>query len=141
MNARLDPVTMEVIGRHVLAAAEEMGVTGDLHDPETGIRAGAAYLRHLLDLFEPTLPMAERLRFALGAYNAGRGHILDGRRLAREQGLDPDRWFGHVEQALPLLARQAYASRARYGYCRGSQTREYVREIDDHYAAYTRIIN
>ncbi|HAA91073.1 MAG TPA: hydantoinase, partial [Rhodospirillaceae bacterium] len=27
MNERLDPVTTEVIGRHVLAAAEEMGVT------------------------------------------------------------------------------------------------------------------
>ena len=27
MNGRLDPVTTEVIGRHVLAAAEEMGVT------------------------------------------------------------------------------------------------------------------
>ena len=27
MSKRLDPVTTEVIGRHVLAAAEEMGVT------------------------------------------------------------------------------------------------------------------
>ena len=27
MNGRLDPVTTEVIGRYVLAAAEEMGVT------------------------------------------------------------------------------------------------------------------
>jgi membrane-bound lytic murein transglycosylase F len=128
---------MQVLPR----TAREMGVMGNLHEPDTGIRAGALYLRHLIDRFEPSLPLEERVRFALGAYNAGRGHIQDGRRLAREEGYDPDRWFGHVERVLPKLGREAYASKARYGYCRCSQAVEYVRQIDARYAAYTRVVD
>jgi membrane-bound lytic murein transglycosylase F len=127
---------MQVLPR----TAREMGVTGNLHDPEVGVRAGALYLRHLIDRFEPTLPFEVRLRFALAAYNAGRGHIVDGRRLAREQGLDPDLWFGNVERVLPLLGRRAYAAKARYGYCRCRQPVEYVRQIDQRYAAYSRVV-
>ncbi len=123
------------------STAAELGITGDLREPETNVRAGALYLRRMIDLFEPALPMAERVRFALGSYNAGRGHILDARRLAEEQGFDDRVWFGHVESVLPLLTRSAYASRSRYGYCRCLETVEYVREIHDHYAAYTRIMN
>ena len=57
------------------ATAERYGVTGDrkmpvekkLADPGTNIRAGARYLRYLLDLFPG------RLELALAAYNAGEG--------------------------------------------------------------------
>lgn len=118
--------------------ADEMGLSeDDLTDPETGIRIGSAYLRRLMDQFEPDLRFSERLRFALASYNAGRGHIQDGRRIAQEIGLDPDVWFGNVEQALPLLGRSNYAAQARYGYCRCLQPLEYVRQINDRYAAYT----
>jgi membrane-bound lytic murein transglycosylase F len=116
--------------------AGELGVTGDLSDPETGIRAGSTYLRRLMDQFEPSLRFSERLRFALASYNAGRGHIQDGRRIARELGLDPDVWFDNVETALPLLGRGKYAAEARYGYCRCLQPLQYVRQINERYAAY-----
>ncbi len=128
---------MQVLPR----TAHEMGIEGPLEVPENGIRAGARYLRHLLELFERSLPTEERLRMALGAYNAGRGHILDGRRLARERGLDPDRWFGNVDRVLPLLSKKSYYSRSRYGYCRCGQTVAYVRRIQDQYAAYARILD
>ncbi|MBD3868715.1 MAG: transporter substrate-binding domain-containing protein [Acidobacteria bacterium] len=122
--------------------AREMGITGDLTDPEVGIEAGARYLRRLIDLFEEDqLAPSVRLRFALGAYNAGRGHVLDARRIARSTGRDPDRWFDHVEEAMLLLKKAEYASVARFGYCRGDQPRNYVRDITDRYLSYTQIVN
>jgi hypothetical protein len=59
------------------ATAERYGVTGDrkmpvekkLADPGTNIKAGARYLRYLLDLFPG------RLELALAAYNAGEGAV------------------------------------------------------------------
>jgi membrane-bound lytic murein transglycosylase F len=122
--------------------AQELGITGDLTDPAVGIDAGARYLRRLIDQFdERRLAPAERLRFALGAYNAGRGHVLDARRIARSTGRDPDRWFGHVEDAILLLKKPKYAAVARFGYCRGDQPRNYVRDITDRYLSYTQIVD
>ncbi len=128
---------MQVLPRTALA----LGVAGDLREPEVGIEAGARYLRWLIDSFEPSLPPGVRIRFALAAYNAGRGHVFDARRLARERGLDPDRWFDNVERAIPLLSHPSYADQSRFGYCRCAQTVEYVRQINERYRAYTRVID
>jgi len=145
-ESQFDPAAVSWAGARGLMqvlprTAQQMGVNGALEDPHNGVRAGALYLRHLIDTLEPSLPMGDRLRMALAAYNAGLGHILDARRLARERGLDPDRWFGHVEQVLPLLSREAFYSRSRYGYCRCRQTVAYVRRIQDQYAAYSRVVD
>ena len=59
------------------ATAERYGVVGDrktplqkkLTDPRTNIRAGARYLRYLIDLFPG------QLELALAAYNAGEGAV------------------------------------------------------------------
>ncbi len=50
--------------------------------------------------------------------------------------MNPDRWFGHVEKAIQLLAKKKYARQARHGYCRGSEPVKYVREIKRRYEAY-----
>jgi len=120
--------------------ARGLGVKGDLRDPEVGIRAGAMYLRKLADRHYPDLPFTERLRFALGAYNAGPGHVRDGRQIARRQGLDPDVWFGQVDQALPLLSRRDYARKARYGFCRCQEAVRYVSEIHQRYRRYVEVV-
>ncbi|MFD0666425.1 lytic transglycosylase domain-containing protein [Ramlibacter sp. MAHUQ-53] len=60
------------------ATAERFGVAGSprhpvarqLLDPRTNVRAGARYLRHLVNLFPG------RLELALAAYNAGEGAVL-----------------------------------------------------------------
>jgi membrane-bound lytic murein transglycosylase F len=93
-------------------------------------------MHRLLGQLDPTLPFKHRLRFALAAYNAGLGHVLDARRLAREQGLDPNKWFGHVEKAMLLLEKPQYYRRARHGYCRGSEPVKYVSEIQTRYGQY-----
>ena len=117
-------------------AAREVGVDGKLTDPETSIKAGVRYLRRMIDLFDPKLPLQTRIRFGLASYNAGRGHVLDARRLARRQGLSADVWYGNVEQAMLLLSKRKYYSKARFGYVRGSEPVDYVRQIEDRYFSY-----
>lgn len=58
--------------------------------------------RHLVVIYfdDPAMSEPIRITFALAAYNAGPGRIRSMRRLARERGLDPDRWFGHVEKVV-----------------------------------------
>jgi membrane-bound lytic murein transglycosylase F len=119
--------------------AAELGV-GDPWDPESNIHAGVKYMAWLLLRFETTLPMRQRIRFALASYNAGLGHVRDARRLAKETGLNPDRWFGNVEKAIVLLEKQKFYKRARHGYCRGSEPAQYVSRIQTKYDAYSRLM-
>ena len=118
------------------ATARQVGIDGDLTEPETNIRAGVRYLDWLRDRFEEDLAVQDRMWFTLAAFNAGIGHVRDARRLARRLGLDPDRWFDHVEQAMLKLSQPKYYQRARYGYVRGREPVHYVRAIRERYQAY-----
>ncbi|WP_317987888.1 MltF family protein [Hyalangium gracile] len=111
-----------------------------LEDPDEGTHAGVMYMQQLVNRFEPGIPFKHRLRFALASYNAGYGHVQDARRIAREKGWNPDKWFGHVEKAMLLLERPQYYRRARYGYCRGSEPVKYVSEIQNRYVSYVDLI-
>ena len=116
--------------------AQEVGEDPNrLAEPEIGIRAGVRYLAWTRDRFSD-LPVGEQLLFALGAYNAGAGHVRDGRRLARRLGLDDSLWFDNVEQAMLKLSEPRYAREATHGYVRGAEVVRYVREIHDRYRAY-----
>ncbi len=117
------------------ATAQSLGVD-DLRDPKQSIRAGAAYLRWLLDRFGPDLPLAARLRFALASYNVGYEHVRDARRLAERMGWSPDAWKGSVARALALLEKPEYHREARFGYCRGRSAVAYVREVERLYRVY-----
>jgi len=108
--------------------AQELHV-GDIKKPNPAIHGGAKYMRRLIDRFDKGLSFKSRYHFALASYNAGYGHVLDARRLARDQNLDPDLWFGNVEKAMLLLANPHYANKARYGYCRGREPVIYVENI------------
>ena len=55
--------------------------------------------------------------------------------------LDPDRWFGHVDQALLAIADPAVARRTKYGYCRAEEPVRYVSEIQTRYANYLEVID
>jgi membrane-bound lytic murein transglycosylase F len=117
----------------------ELGLE-NLDDPDAGIHAGIRYMHQILERLEPQVPLKHRLRFALAAYNAGFGHLQDARRLAAEQGLDPDKWFGHTEKAMLLLSQPRYYQRARHGYARGSETVRYVSEIQNRYDHYVTLV-
>lgn len=142
-ESRFDPAAKSWVG--ALGLLQVMPRTGkelgleNLRDPETGLHAGVKYLDWLMRRFEAQLPIAERTWFALAAYNAGIGHVRDARRLARELGLDPNRWFGNVEKAMLLLSRRSYAKKAKHGYVRGHEPVNYVRQIRDRYLAYVKL--
>ncbi len=112
----------------------------DLNNPDTGVHAGVRYMHEILGRIEKRVPLKHRLRFALAAYNAGFGHLQDARRLASEEGLDPDKWFGHTEKAMLLLSQPRYYQRARYGYVRGSEPVRYVSEIQNRYDHYVTLV-
>jgi membrane-bound lytic murein transglycosylase F len=117
------------------ATAVELGIE-NLSDPEAAIHAGIRYLDWVRDRFEPELAVQDRMWFTLAAYNAGPGHVRDARRLAREIGLNPNRWFENVEKAMLLLSSVEYSSNARHGYCRCGEPVAYVRQIRERYNAY-----
>ena len=144
-ESKFDPEAVSWVGAQGLmqvmpGTGQQLGFT-DLHEPREGIHAGVKYMHQLINRFDHNLPMEERIRFALASYNAGYGHVLDARRLAREMGWDPNRWFGHVEQAMRLLSQPDYYERARYGFCRGGQPVHYVKHIQNFYDAYVEILN
>ncbi len=120
------------------STAKELGVT-KLENPSNNVRAGAEYLRWLLRRFaEPSLKPRQRVRFALASYNAGVGHVRDARKLAKEIGRDPNRWFGQVERALLLKKQPKWHEKTRYGYCRAGETIAYVSRVQAQYDAYVR---
>lgn len=116
----------------------ELGV-GDPGEVEPGIHAGTKYMSQLIAQWDPGLKIKDRIRFALASYNAGKGHVIDARRLAAEKGLDQDKWFGNVEKAMLLLSQPKYARVARHGYCRGEEPVQYVSKIQTRYEAYAKI--
>lgn len=108
----------------------------NLYDPQENVAASMAFIEWLGDRFPASLPLEERIYFSLAAYNAGHAHVHDARRLAQKLGKDPNKWFGHVEQAMLLLSRPEYYRHARFGYVRGSEPVNYVREIRERYIGY-----
>ena len=111
--------------------ANDMGVT-DPFDPEAGIRGGIKYLRYLWDRFDEGIPPRERTWFALAAYNVGFDRIRSARQRASERHLDPNVWFGHVEQAMRSMAKDETP-------CKCGQTVVYVRAIRSLYNTYHRL--
>ncbi|MCU7939944.1 MAG: transporter substrate-binding domain-containing protein [gamma proteobacterium symbiont of Bathyaustriella thionipta] len=116
--------------------AREVGIS-DLEKPENGLRAGVKYMDWLRKQLSNELPDAVRTWFILAAYNAGLGHLKDARSLAAKQGLNPNRWFGHVEQAFILLSRPEYYKKARYGYVRGIEPVTYIKRIQALFELYS----
>lgn len=112
--------------------AKEMGV-GNRTNPSQSIRGGAEYFRKLYDRLPDTITEPHRTWFALAAYNAGYGHLLDARTLTTMQGGNPDNWFD-VRERLPLLRKREFYSKVKYGYARGGgQSVHYVRNIRKYY--------
>ena len=120
--------------------AHELGVD-DLKVPENGIKAGVAYMDWVRQRAQYMKPKDEQelMWFTLASYNAGSGHVRDAIRLAKQKGWKGNVWFGNVEQAMLLLSKKEYASKARYGYVRGSEPVDYVRLIRKRYRAYQHV--
>lgn len=113
-----------------LPTAEEMGVKNRL-DPHESIMGGTRYLKKLYDRFDEA-PDPDRILIAVAAYNVGRGHVLDARRIASAMRLDPNKWSS-LEKTLPLLRQRKYYKKSKYGYCRGAEPVFQVRRVLTYY--------
>lgn len=142
-ESRFDPTVRSAWGAMGLmqvlpSTARRVGVR-DPSTPWGSVRAGALYLRRLIDFFaEEGLPLRQQLRFALASYNAGLGHIIDARKLAPLIERDPNRWFNHVEDALELKRHRKWHERSKYGYARAGETIAYVSRVQAQYDVFVR---
>ncbi len=113
-----------------LPTARDVGVENRL-DPHQSIMGGVRYLRRLYS-WPDEIPEPDRLLMALAAYNVGKGHIQDARRLASDMHLDPNRWSS-LEKTLPLLRELKYYKKSKFGYCRGTEPVDHVQQIMTYY--------
>ena len=127
----------------LLPSTGEMYGATDMLNPRQSLEAAAAYLAWLDGIWTKYVPDAEeRRKFVLASYNAGQGHVLDARRLARKYDKDPERWED-VAQFLLLKSQPEYYNDpvVKSGYCRGSEPVNYVREILQRYDRYRQLVN
>ncbi|MBZ9778694.1 transporter substrate-binding domain-containing protein [Psychroflexus sp. CAK8W] len=124
------------------ATARELGVT-DPYNPEQSLRAGSKYLDQMLSSHENVTDSIQRIKFALGSYNCGLYHVKDAQKLAKKQGLDPLVWDNNVELALLDLSFPEHYNKdfIKYGYVRGEEPFNYVKEIFKRYEHYKKFID
>ena len=93
--------------------AQAMGVSNRL-DAQQSIMGGAKYLALIKSELDDDIEEPDRTWFALAAYNVGGGHLEDARKLAKKEGLNPNKWLD-VKKMLPRLAQKQWYSKTRYG--------------------------
>ena len=101
---------------------------GDITNIEPNIHAGVKYMRFMMTQFYANEPMDNLNKglFTFASYNAGPGRISQLRKQAAKRGLDPNKWFNHVE----VLAAEKI----------GRETVQYVSNIYKYYLAYRMVI-
>jgi len=109
------------------ATGRELRV-GDITQVEPNIHAGVKYMRQTLDANFKDEPMdtLNKALFTFAAYNCGPGRVRQLRRLAEKRGLNPNVWFGNVEQ----IASERI----------GRETVTYVSNIYKYYLAYKLVV-
>jgi membrane-bound lytic murein transglycosylase MltF len=109
------------------STGKELGV-GDIRQLEPNIHAGVKYIRFIIDEYFKGEPMDDgnKLLFAFASYNVGPGRIGQLRRETARRGLDPNRWFGNVEQ----VASERI----------GREPVQYVSNIYKYYVAYRLVL-
>ena len=105
------------------AADKNVGID-DISEPADNIRAGARYMRFLMDRYFADAEMdgLQQWLFALAAYNAGPAKVRRLRNRAAAEGYDPNRWLDNVEV---IAAKEI-----------GRETVRYVRNVFKYYVAY-----
>ncbi len=105
------------------ATGKELKV-GDIRVTESNIHAGVKYMNNLMTKYFPDANFTgnDRTLFAFASYNCGPGNVAKMRKEAAKRGLDPDKWFNHVE----IVTAQKI----------GMETTTYVRNIFKYYVSY-----
>jgi membrane-bound lytic murein transglycosylase MltF len=101
---------------------------GDITKVEPNVHAGVKHMRSLMDTHFENEPMDDlnKALFTFAAYNAGGGRVRELRKEAEQRGLNPNVWFGNVEQ----IASERI----------GRETVTYVANIFKYYVAYRLVV-
>lgn len=122
------------------ATAQAMGVPeGREENPRYSVKGAVNYMNSLERSLKRRVPKAsERYKFELAAYNSGLGHVLDAIALAKKYGADPTVWDDNVERFILLKSKEKYYtdSVCRFGYFRGAETYQYVKDVESRYRQY-----
>ncbi len=144
-ESNFDPQTTSWAGARGLmqvlpSTAYSFGVTA-LYDPEENIKAGTSYLAYLDDYWKEIPDTLMRRKFVLASYNAGPGHVSDARKLAEKYEKDPNLWDENVDIYIRLKSNPEYYNDpvVKYGYCRGEEPYNYVKEIAERYEYYSEL--
>ena len=107
-----------------------------LNNPETSVKVATQLLDDLDGYLLKYVPDdKERLKFVIAAYNVGIAHVYDAIALAKKYGMNPQVWDGNVSKAILMKMNPKYYNDpvVKYGYCRGTETVNYVKNITDFY--------
>lgn len=123
-----------VVARHFNVPVES------INDTETNVRLAGMLLSELDTMLRipASTPTEDRLSIILASYNAGIGHVLDARRLARSEGANPNSWET-IRHYLDLKSDPTYYELdiVKSGRFTGSgQTTSYVNEVMRKYRQY-----
>jgi membrane-bound lytic murein transglycosylase F len=122
------------------ATARRFGAK-DPSDPRQSVKAGVNYLEWLQGHWKSIEDSVERQKFMLASYNVGEGHVKDAQRLAEKYGKDPKKWENIAEFLLKKSKKEYYNDPVvNYGYCRGREPVNYVREIMDRFEHYAEFV-
>lgn len=113
----------------------------DIMKPENNVLLGIKILGKIESSlkFPKDTPNEEKMKIVLACYNAGLGHVIDARNLARKYGADPNKW-DDVSKYLSLKGDALYATDdvVKCGKFKSGQTLSFVAEV---YAKYTSYCN
>jgi membrane-bound lytic murein transglycosylase F len=111
--------------------AQAMGVANRL-DAKQSIQGGAKYFAYIKEQLDDKIEEPDRTWLALASYNIGSGHLDDARKLAENEGLNPNKWLD-VKKMLPRLSQKQWYRKTRYGYARGGEPVSFVANIRRYY--------
>ena len=112
--------------------ARAMGIPeGKEENAEESVKAATKYLGQLARSFNKVTDPDEKIKFILGAYNAGIGHVFDAMALAEKYGKDKYTWDDNVAVYILLKSSEEYFNDpvCKNGYFRGRETFNFVKDI------------
>ncbi len=101
-------------------------------DAQESIMGGARYMRLLMEKLPESITGQDRIWMAMASYNVGLGHLEDARKITKQQKGNPDKWLD-VKERLPLLSKERWHRKTKYGYARGREPVVYVRNIRSYF--------
>lgn len=120
--------------------AKELNINPN--DPYESVKGGTYYLKQLWEKNDDIQDSIQRIKFTLAAYNCGYAHLKDAQRVAKLKDRDPLIWDDNVELSILDLSQPEYYNlpEMRYGYVRGIEPYNYVKQIFKRYEHYKKFI-